>query len=359
MSNQNNERLRWGALSSNDNLSHQNKNLNFGKKQEEEDLCATPVSQRYVPDLKLNHSKSTLTTAPNRANRPGGFPVRLRVHGTRSIGRFTTGFSTQSQHFSGRFGTAKVGGQSSAVSSSQYFSDSGTSFKTGLMYQSEEFMDANSRISNCVKGVSRSQKDGQSNSDLNKPGLVSNGSPSVGGGGANQLSSIMASQQYDLESQSMSARCYQMEAPQPNFLSQSDWAGLEEVLDEQHDERKIIRYINNSDLSSLTSVLAGTNLDITKIVDENGFTLVHLAAYVNSEACLKALFDHLESPNYASDFFVFSKSHSKNFKEQMSGYNKIIIKEWVNRATKVTKGSQLDILSQMEMLEHEQDYGDS
>ena len=37
----------------------------------------------------------------------------------------------------------------------------------------------------------------------------------------------------------------------------------------------------------------------------------------------------------------------------MTGYNKIIIREWVNRATKVTKGSQLDILSQKEMLEHE------
>ena len=76
------------------------------------------------------------------------------------------------------------------------------------------------------------------------------------------------------------------------------------MLDEQHDERKIIRCINNNDLSGLTSVLMGTNLDITKIVDESGFTLVHLAAYVNSESCLKALFDHLTSANYASDFFV-------------------------------------------------------
>ena len=43
----------------------------------------------------------------------------------------------------------------------------------------------------------------------------------------------------------------------------------------------------------------------------------------------------------------------------MSGYNKIIIREWVNRTTKVTKGSQIDILSQKEMLEHDQDYGES
>ena len=61
----------------------------------------------------------------------------------------------------------------------------------------------------------------------------------------------------------------------------------------------------------LTSVLAGTNIDITKIVDENGFTLVHLAAYINSEACLKALFEHLSSPNYASDFFVCTKENKK------------------------------------------------
>ena len=68
------------------------------------------------------------------------------------------------------------------------------------------------------------------------------------------------------------------------------------MLDESHDERKIIRYINSADAISLSSILAGTNLDITKIIDENGFTLVHLAAYVNSANCLKALFEHLESP---------------------------------------------------------------
>ena len=49
-------------------------------------------------------------------------------------------------------------------------------------------------------------------------------------------------------------------------------------------------------MSSLTSLLACTNLDVTKIVDDNGFTLVHLAAYVNSSACLKALLDHVQSP---------------------------------------------------------------
>ena len=65
------------------------------------------------------------------------------------------------------------------------------------------------------------------------------------------------------------------------------------MLDEQHDERKIIRCINSTDAVSLSSVLAGTNLDITKIIDENGFTLVHLASYVNSATCLKALFEHL------------------------------------------------------------------
>ena len=43
----------------------------------------------------------------------------------------------------------------------------------------------------------------------------------------------------------------------------------------------------------------------------------------------------------------------------MTGYNKIIIREWVNRATKVGKGSQLDILSQQEMLERELNYDDS
>mmetsp|Transcript_14997 Transcript_14997/g.20355 ORF Transcript_14997/g.20355 Transcript_14997/m.20355 type:complete len:116 (+) Transcript_14997:508-855(+) len=111
------------------------------------------------------------------------------------------------------------------------------------------------------------------------------------------LSSINASR-VDLETQSAISQqqCYLFDAPQPNFLSQSDWLGLEEVLDEQHDERKIIRSVNASDSVTLRSVLAGTNLDVTKIIDENGFTLVHLACYVNSDLCLKVLFEHLESP---------------------------------------------------------------
>ena len=154
----------------------------------------------------------------------------------------------------------------------------------------------------------------------------------------NRLSSILASQQ-DGESHSPSNHCYLQDAPQPNFLSQSDWAGLEEVLDEQHDERKIIRCINSCDVVSLTSVLVGTGLDVTKIVDENGFTLLHLAAYINSEACLKSLFSHLNSPNHASDFFVATPANKKQFKHQLTGFNQIILKEWVNRATKVVKGS--------------------
>ena len=41
--------------------------------------------------------------------------------------------------------------------------------------------------------------------------------------------------------------------------------------------------------------------DITKIIDEHGFTLVHLACYVNSWRSLKVLFDHvaiIQSENY-------------------------------------------------------------
>ena len=83
------------------------------------------------------------------------------------------------------------------------------------------------------------------------------------------------------------------------------------MLDESHDERKIIRCINACDARGLTSVLAGTNLDITKIIDENGFTLVHLASYVNSEACLKSLFEHLESPQHGSDDFMAASRINK------------------------------------------------
>lgn len=70
------------------------------------------------------------------------------------------------------------------------------------------------------------------------------------------------------------------------FLSPSEYSDLGEILDESQDERKIIRCINNIDLTSLRSVLAGTNLDITKIVDENGFTLAHLAAFMDHDICL-------------------------------------------------------------------------
>ena len=66
-------------------------------------------------------------------------------------------------------------------------------------------------------------------------------SPSI----ANHLSSISPSQR-DVEA--LPSLCYAGRTPQPNFLSQSEYAGLEEILDTQHDEKRIIRCLNSADL---------------------------------------------------------------------------------------------------------------
>lgn len=86
---------------------------------------------------------------------------------------------------------------------------------------------------------------------------------------------------------------YSKLAPHPKFSNRSEYSGLEELLDDLNDERKIIRCLNNSDVTGLRSMLIGTNLDVTKIIDENGYTLAHLAAYVNSDKCMLVLFEHL------------------------------------------------------------------
>ena len=95
-----------------------------------EELCkSTHFPKSYTPDLKLNHSKGAQSAV--RRGTPNAFSaVRLRVHGNPRFGR--GGFpSNLSNNASGRFG-GHQGVQSSAKSSSQYFSDSGTSFKTGI-----------------------------------------------------------------------------------------------------------------------------------------------------------------------------------------------------------------------------------
>lgn len=116
----------------------------------------------------------------------------------------------------------------------------------------------------------------------------------------------------------------------PHFLAKSDYSGLEEIFDDQHDERRIIRCLNNSDVTGLKSMLIGTNLDVTRIVDENGFTLVHLAAYVNSERCLHVLLEHFKERNNHCCLF---SDDSQDFDRPQTSFDPARLKEWVNTAT--------------------------
>lgn len=110
-------------------------------------------------------------------------------------------------------------------------------------------------------------------------------------------------------------------------------AGLEDIFEDQLDTRKIIKCINNIDLVGLKSFLLNTNLDITKMTDENGFTLIILAAYVNSEKVMKLLVEHFKEK--MNQFSVFSSDGSADKLPQQDqvNYNANILKAWVNRAT--------------------------
>ena len=77
-------------------------------------------------------------------------------------------------------------------------------------------------------------------------------------------------------------------------------------------------------------MLISTNIDITKIIDENGFTLVHLAAYVNSDKCLMALFEHLRKRNSAVCMFSDESCDSLKIEESFSPHK---LKAWINQAT--------------------------
>lgn len=106
----------------------------------------------------------------------------------------------------------------------------------------------------------------------------------------------------------MSPNCYGQQVKHPQFFNRSDMAGLEDIFEDQLDTRKIIKCINNIDLVGLKSFLLNTNLDITKMTDENGFTLIILAAYVNSEKVMKLLIEHFKEK--MNQFSVFSSDGS-------------------------------------------------
>jgi ankyrin repeat protein len=96
------------------------------------------------------------------------------------------------------------------------------------------------------------------------------------------------------------------------LINKDDLDEFEEILGEGNYERRIIRCVNNQNVTGLKSLLICANLDITKIVDENGFTLLHLAAYVNSDRCLRAILDHFKAKRNTSPFSDESEEESSS-----------------------------------------------
>ena len=116
-------------------------------------------------------------------------------------------------------------------------------------------------------------------------------------------------------------------------------AGLEDIFEDKLDEHRIIKCINNLDFVGLKSLFLTTNLDVTKITDENGFTLIHLAVYINSEKCLNLMIEHFRErqnnySNYSSD-----GSEDEEYKKGPSRpvYDLARLKTWVNTATLLQK----------------------
>ena len=60
-------------------------------------------------------------------------------------------------------------------------------------------------------------------------------------------------------------------------------------MEEDEEKNEIIRCILHNEPHTLRDLLAQTMLDITNIRDDMGYSLVHLAAYNNTDKCLEIL----------------------------------------------------------------------
>ena len=56
---------------------------------------------------------------------------------------------------------------------------------------------------------------------------------------------------------------------------------------------EIIRCIVHQEHLLLKDILDQTSIDVTQIRDEMGYSLVHLAAYNNTEKCMEHLINHI------------------------------------------------------------------
>ena len=68
-------------------------------------------------------------------------------------------------------------------------------------------------------------------------------------------------------------------------------------MDEEEEQKEIIRAILHQDTQNLKELLAQTVQDLTQIRDEMGYTLLHLSAYNNTDRCLELLLQHLLQGN--------------------------------------------------------------
>ena len=88
-----------------------------------------------------------------------------------------------------------------------------------------------------------------------------------------------------------------MDLPSPKFSSNlvNNFNKLLQGEDIGEDEEKIeiIRCILSNDSAGLLEILSICQQDITKVRDEMGYSLIHLAAYNNSEKSVELLIKHV------------------------------------------------------------------
>jgi hypothetical protein len=84
----------------------------------------------------------------------------------------------------------------------------------------------------------------------------------------------------------------------------------------------------------LKDVLAICTTDIAQIRDDMGYSLLHLAAYNNSDKCIEVLFNHIlhgttmnDSDNNTPKNKIFKKT---DFESIQTTNKKAILKDWIN-----------------------------
>ncbi|CDW90669.1 dhhc zinc finger domain containing protein [Stylonychia lemnae] len=128
---------------------------------------------------------------------------------------------------------------------------------------------------------------------------------------------------------------YLMDMPSPKFSSAM--GGETEGRDEEINE--ILGTMVNLDHQALKALLATCNLDVTRIRDEMGYSLIHLAAYNNSEQCLDVLIQHIMNGGNkdqlnAQAAQINQYDYSNSDQDIIQAINRrALLKNWVNQPT--------------------------